>query len=46
MKKIKNSNKNLILKNRKLIVTILYEEFQKLIPKSTIKKALKKVGLF
>ena len=40
----KENDKN-IKRNRKLIIEILYEDFQKLIPKPTIKKALKKVGL-
>ena len=31
-------------KSKKEIIDTLYEEFQRLIPKSTIKKALKKVG--
>jgi len=51
MKKIKLKKKLYKLykskkSNKKLITTILYEEFQKLIPKSTIEKALKKVELF
>lgn len=33
------------MKIKKMIVDILYEEFERLVPRSRIKKALKKVGL-